>query len=304
MKIFKKILSLVLIVPIMFLLVSCKKDNSKDTGGASSGVQTLTTNEVLKFAYDSFEIDSNKEAQTGSAFASKTQNEYTFEEYDNYVFVGMKLLESISELIYVENVWCCGLKQEFISAGKVNNVSKFLVQSSIDEDVTTIDVYVAYSIAGYDAEENKRSFNLFAYRVVYNQKNKNIQVSAWIEKSLDVKNDLQEIANSTAQYYIFSYDANKILARSFTRPMNIDIQNMIMIQSVQNRKALRFNIDENLALSSSEISNDLVKTDLLKFDDLEKIVFEAEVSEGNQNSKLTNSLAKFADASEISDIVN
>ena len=307
MKSFKSILCFVLMIPIMIGIVACGDKKGGKGGGSSNGDDsrtTLTTNQILNKAFTSFDADTKKQIAGKNSYASKVGNDYVYAEYDEYVYIGMSLLNKISTLSYTENEWSVGLKNNGAVQKKANNVTRFLVETEKDDEETQIDVYVAFSLAGLDEAKNTKSFVLFSFEVEYEHDTEKVEVSARIEKSVEEIDYAGEIVNSSANYYTFAYANNVILARSFYRAININIQNNLEVHTIQNRKGNRFNLlkNEALQISAENITDALVKDDLLEFAELEGKVFGASATRENVN--LTSNLSVFADAGKIADLSN
>ena len=307
MKNFKRILCFVLMIPIMIGIVACGDKKGGKGGGSSNGDDsrtTLTTNQILNKAFTSFDADTKKQIAGKNSYASKVGNDYVYAEYDEYVYIGMSLLNKISTLSYTENEWSVGLKNNGAVQKKANNVTRFLVETEKDDEETQIDVYVAFSLAGLDESKNTKSFVLFSFEVEYEHDTEKVEVSARIEKSVEEIDYAGEIVNSSANYYTFAYANNVILARSFYRAININIQNNLEVHTIQNRKGNRFNLlkNEALQISAENITDALVKDDLLEFAELEGKVFGALATRENVN--LTSNLSVFADAGKIADLSN
>lgn len=311
MKNLRKFLCLILIVPVVLLFAGCgSKNNNNGTGNDGTNQETkLTNKEILKLAYQTFDSQSKTQISGKDSFSSETEDGYVYEDYDKYVYAGVKMLDEIANVTdIVENNWYSGNVETLEGkTGYVNKVSKFLMMTNEDIGMTQIMIKMQMMIQGVNFSENQETFNNYLITVNYSHVTKNIYFDILIEKS----RNSGKSGESLSEYYTISYDSNHIIVSSFKRNSVIDYEEDISLinpLTISDYEAFRMNIVNNEIIYETEgfngeqtIRND-IQEKLIKFGNLKN---EFSGFEPLFNSEqITQKIIMLVNAEKISDFMS
>ena len=215
-----------LVVPFAFALVACGKNKddvpAQETGGSGDSEQevVIDTSYILNKAFVDFDAHTKTEVDETVCFSAKTENGYVYSEYDEFVYLGMSVLKALSEIELVEGKWCYG--NEVVlegESGYANKVSKFYILSEDIQNFTKITIYMMLEVEGFSGAKYVKTYDMYAYELKYYPVIDEVSVEAMIEKS---RNSSSVSTNSTADYFVFSYNNGEILANTFSRIYEFD----------------------------------------------------------------------------------
>ncbi len=248
MKVFKKLFSFALMLIFGFSLTACNKKQppNNPADGNPPEEKQLSTSEILKFAFDSFDEDSKKEIDGKNCYSEKQGDTYLYSSYDEYAFSSFKLLEELSKIQNLqENVWMDSNEDVSILSG-ANKLSKFCVSSEIFEQFTEISVHMKFEVEGFAGPVDSKTFEMVCFTVKYYPITKTIYACAMIEKS---RNNVAINENdSTAEYFVVEYNAGNIVAMDFDRVLEIDdVEDIEQINynCIKNFEYLKFDCKTN-----------------------------------------------------------
>lgn len=315
MKFFKRIMCLMLIVPFAFIFAACKNNDDETGSSGGSDVKTPKTDaEVLAFAFDDFDSHSKKQGLNNLPYSSVDEetNDYIYEEYDTYVYTGMKVLDVLSKISDFEvEKWCYSDRVVLDGeSGYADKLSKFYVDKQEYTNYDSYTVYALFDINGMTGAGYEKTFDLYCYEIKYYSAIESVWVNMVIERS---RNNVGfDEDDSTASYMMFEYSNGQFLTNTFKRTSeieNIDNATSLTPRIVENYKSLLFNSSgnvvvnrvESLSVYSSSVQENIqsilkkldgVHNDLLEVSSIEKKI------EG-----VTEELLMLVNARQISDIV-
>lgn len=312
MKNLRKILSVILILPVIFMFSGCKKNdggNNNDNNSNKSEEHTLTNQEIIKLAFDTFDEKSQTVVEGKNSYASKNASgEYNYSSYDEYVYATLCVLEEVSTLKNViDNAIYSGVAQKL--EGKTeyaNNVSKLWISSLENYGLVNIIVKMQLSIEGKDIKNYPESFDNYQFNITYSREKKYISFDIFVEKSRNFYVD--EKLNSYSNCYTISYDSNQLVTSSFKRNANIDINEIAQVNptTISNYKMLRMNLLLNEVIYEKDGFNGDDST--VQNDISEKLnrlyILNQEISGPNAffvNEQITDKIILIVNAEKISD---
>lgn len=311
MKNLRKILCFMLIIPVVLSFVACgnKDGNNGNENNGTKKEEKLTNKEIMKLAYQTFDSQSKTQISGKDSFSSQTEDGYVYEDYDKYVYAGVKMLDEIASVTDIgENNWYSGNVEVLDEkTGYANKVSKFLMMSNEDVGMTQIMIKMQMMIQGVDFSANQETFNNYLITVNYYHETKNIYFDILIEKS----RNYGESGESASEYYTVSYDSNHIIASSFKRNSNIDYEeddSLINPVTISDYEAFRMNIANNEIIYETDGFNgeqtirDDIQEKLIKFGNLKNELsgFEPLL----KSEQITQKVILLANAEKISDFMS
>lgn len=322
MKHLKKILCFLLIVPFMVLFVSCgNPDDDNDDNGNNSGVPsgktTLTTSQILKFAYDEFCDDANRQIDGASCFSGKTEDGYTYEMYDKFVYANVKVLDILSSMTNLsQNVWCYGNTAQLAETSLdeyVNEVLRLYIDSSTYNDVVTINLYMLFGISDLNFADNALHHDIYFYQIKYYENVKAITFTSMVEKSRVVTNNFNQ-QNTVASYYVVNYSSSEIEAYSFKREwtiLNTDNLEEFNSRSITGYNYIKFKTSSNSIISKYDEFDILkdssvqtrVQNVVVNLDEAFEFVTDEEIELKTKIDGLTENLILVVNSAKISDFV-
>ena len=319
MRFFKRFFCLFLIFP-MILLVSCDdsnknndNSNNSDQGDGEIVEETITTSEILEFAFESFDNDSKKQVETKNCLSAKNGNDYVYSQYDEFVYISMKMLDEISKLQNLqEDVWCYDDSIEIIGNNLSNKVSKFYVSTSELSEIVKVNLYLQTEIVGMNFSEYSKSYDLYCYEINYYPKVDKVSVEIQVDKSRNYITAIEE-KGSYATYYLISYSNGVLVANTFKRLIDIELSSTAVIvpSVIIDYASLRFNFSDNTALQTEGFTAGTNYANLQEylFDELVKFKNNYDYVNGLQSAQtkidgLTSSVLKYVNAYAIADIVD
>lgn len=315
MKILKKVLCMMLIVPFAFIFVACKNSESEnDSGGGSGGTTKKTDAEVLAFAFDDFDLHSKKQSLNNLPYSSVDEetNDYLYEEYDTYVYAGMKILDVFSKISDFElKKWCYSDKVVLDGKfGYAEKLSKFYVDK---QEYTNYDAYMIYAlfdINGMTGASYEKTFDLYYYEIKYYPAIESVWVNMIIERS---RNNVGfDEDDSTATYMMFEYSNGQFLTNTFKRTseiQNINDSNSLTPRIVEKYKSMMFNssgnvvvnIVENLSIYNSSVQES-IQSILKKLDGVHEYLKQSTNIEKKVQG-ITEEMLVLVNSRQIADIV-
>ena len=303
MKLLKRLLCLLCVVPILGICVACKNDG--DNNGGPQG--PLSTSQIIKTASSKFLFAcGNKSGDVGYCDGG----EYAYEQYDEFLYVAARMMDAVANIQNVQqNVWLYG-REGIISAKSsyANKVSKFKLSQTEAEGVVDIVIDMMLVVSNLPIAQNPESFDLWHYEIEYNRASQDVKVDFIIEKSRNYQ-DSGFAQNSRAKYIQVSFDSDKLMATSFERTANIyDVENGVLYNRdvIDNFTYLRFNF-ENKSVVEEDV---LYPEGPARYALAKSVVLEAVALEQSfglavatvENFALTSAVLSLANADKIADI--
>ena len=189
MKKLKKILSILLIIPVMFLFVACGKDPETPPPSDNGGSQTTPSLSVS----DSFAM--SKEL-IDDFFLDYATEDALKNDYADVIKKDISILDATTELlsIYTPFNWHCGLVVA-AEEGEVNKLNKFYLDDSSTDEKVDVEVIMQFS---YDGLDEKYSYKFYCFDIEVVKATNEVVIECFSEES-----SASGLNNSTAKYHSF-----------------------------------------------------------------------------------------------------
>ena len=186
----KKILSLLLVFPVMLVLCACGGDpeNPPTTGGGGSqGTESSLT------VSDSFSVG---EDLVDVFFENYTEDDLLKNEYANVIKKDVEILKATAELysVYTPLNWHRGLEIE-AEDGDVNKLNKFYLDDASTAEKIDIEVVMQFSYAGLD---ETFSYRFYCFEIEIVKATNEVVIECFVEESF-----AKGTNNSSASYHSF-----------------------------------------------------------------------------------------------------
>ena len=192
MKKIKKVLSILLLIPVMFLFCACGGDPEDPTtpgGGGSQGPEvSLTVSDGFSMSKDLVDY----------FFESYTEEDNLKMGYDSSVKKSANILKSVNEVIgeYEELYWHKGLAVTVDDpTTEVNCLERFYVDDMSTNDSLNVELIMLFS---YDDLDVEYSYKFYCFDVKINKTTKEATIECYYEDS-----KAQGGSNSTARFECF-----------------------------------------------------------------------------------------------------
>ena len=307
MKVLKKILCCLIVVPVMLGVVACKK-NDDGNGGNNNPPAELSTAQILNAVSD--KVVAVAGAGSGD-LGYQEDGEYTFEEYDKYVYISAKMLSAVASVENLKNnVWTDSNKETIEGeSGYAEKVSRLKINQTEDDGQVSIELDFVFEIEGKAVLSNPESFDLWHYEIEYNRDSGEVEFDALIEKSRNYLIQLEQ--NNKAQYIKIEFSESMVDVIAFTREAELDDVNELIfytINTIKNFSYLRFNFETKAVLEEDPVypvgsPSLFAKAQMIVSEaaDIEEDVLTSAIYETNET--LTSKLIAVANAEKIADIL-
>ena len=257
MKKLKKVLSILLIIPVMFLFVACGGDPEEPSGGNGGSQGT----ELSLSVSDSFVMSKDL---IDDFFLGYEEDDLLKDEYSNTMKKDANILKAVADIIpdYTPLYWHYGVE---VAAGEseVNKLEKFYIDDASNDDEINVEISMLFT---YDGLNKDYSYKFYCFNVEVDKETNEFVVKCFCEESF-----VKGTNNSTAKYHSFeiagvfgdskeirtlnyyTFDRDKILAEPSTADNNT-IKNFEGCKITKGQDSvfyLKENSDSNLAKENS-----------------------------------------------------
>lgn len=194
MKKLKKVLSILLIIPVMFLFVACGGDPEEPSTGGNGGSQGTVSLTVS----DSFSV--GKE-MVDSFFDGYAEEDLLKTNYATNIKKDVGILNAVADLLedYTPLYWHYGIEVA-AEDGEVNKLNKFYIDDTSTNEKIDVEVVMLFS---YDGLNEKYSYRFYCIDVEVVKATNEIVIECFCEESY-----VQGTNNSTANYHSFKMTGN------------------------------------------------------------------------------------------------
>ena len=308
MKVLKKILCCLVVLPVVFSFVACKK-NDDGNGGGNNPPAELSIAQILNAVCDKVVAVSGSE---NGDLGYQEDGVYAFEQYDKYVYVSAKMISAIASVESLKNNVWIDSAQEILDgkSGYAEKVSRFKINQTEQNGQVDIVIDLVFEIEGKAVLSNPETFDLWHYDIEYNRESGEVEFDVFIEKSRNYQNTLYQQDNKS-NYVKIEFSESMIDIVSFAREAELaDIDNLDLYtkNTITNFSFLRFNFKTKAVLTDELIypansPNLFAKAQSLVSDFVEigDDVLSSPIYETNET--LTSKLIGVANAEKIADIL-
>lgn len=307
MKVLKKILCCLVVLPVMLCFVACKDDDGN--GGGNNPPAELSTAQILNAVSEKvIAVAGENDGDLGY----QEDGVYSFEEYDKYVYISAKMIDAVAGVEQISsNVWYNSNKGTLDGkTGYAEKVYCFRLSQTESDGLVVIQIDMVFEIEGKNFSTNRKSFDLWHYEILFDRDSKDVSVDVLIEKSRNYTNSQFEPDNK-ADYVRISFNEEMIDVVAFSRTAEIyDVDDLVYYNqnTITNFSFLRFNFENKAVLDGSLLypensPNMFAKAQSLvkRFVEVEEFFAGANITETNET--LTSKLISYANAEKIADIL-
>lgn len=308
MKMLKRFLCLLFIVPLFGLCVACKNDGDKNGGGENA---PLTTAQIMKYVSNEFLVACG--TQDGG-LGHLDDGVYDYPEYDEYMFISAKMIDALANTQGVQlNAWTKGEVRTLIGKTEyANRVSKLKIAQTEESGQVEIVIDILFEIADLPIADNGDSYDFWHYEISYNRESKASALDVVIEKSRNYE-DADFEQDSKAKYIKIKYDSSEIVTTAFERTADIsNLENSVLYTKdvIKDVSYIKYNLVNKSIVRERDLYPDPVNTPAL-YQAAQNLVLESVSLKQNvmtavtskDHLSLTHSLINLANAEKIADIL-